>query len=145
MPDNQKYNFLVALLRQVKGAAKDGDEVYEQWCELLGEQAPGPAAGEDRLDTHAQWLAALEARLEDLEQAVELIAGEEADSDDDGDDDEDLRGDEPRMGSDVGHTGRVPADLARASKRSVDRRSVDVDRNREYKLVGAKTVTRGTK
>lgn len=150
MADRQKYNFLTALVRQVKGAAHDGDEVYEEWCALVGPPADGVAGADEavsaRFDDHAQWLASIEARLEDLEQAVELLAGEEADCDDDGDDDEDMRGHEPRLGGDVGNAGRVPANLAGARDRPVAGRTVmDVDRSRTYKKVGCRkaTVTRG--
>lgn len=121
--DRQKYNFLTALVRQVKEAGRDGDEVYDEWCELLPKSDASEGA-DDRLDAHAQWLAALEARLEDLEQAIELIAGEEDDSDDDGVYDEDMRGDEPRVGGDSRESGRGPENLAGARERPSPRRSL---------------------
>jgi len=125
--DRQKYNFLTALMRQVKESAKDGDDLYQEWCDLIGgygaEGADSADYG-DRLDAHAQWLAALEARLEDVEQAVELLAGEEADGDDDGIDDQDLGGDEPHLGGDSRDAGRGPADLVRTGDGQEPRRGV---------------------
>lgn len=111
--NGQKYNFLVALCRQVKEAARDGDEVYEEWCGLVSESssADGEKAVDDGLNA---WVAQIEARVEDLEQGFELIAGEEGDSDDDGDDDEDMRRHERRLGSDTREPGRVSENLARA-------------------------------
>lgn len=130
----QKYNFLVALIRQVKEAARDGDEVYEQWCELLSSEAASDVGSTDRLDAHAQWLAALETRVEDVESGLEHLAGEEADSDDDGDDDEDVRGDEPRMGGESRDAGRRPTNLARAGDGSQPGRRVSA-RTRTFKNV----------
>jgi len=135
MADRQKYNFLTALLRQVKESGRDGDELYQEWCEIrdAGQQSVDSsfvefegriAALDSRCDAHAQWLASLEARLEDVEQAIELIAGEEADSDDDGDYDEDLGGDEPRLGSDRRDAGRSPAPVVRTGDGQEPRRGV---------------------
>lgn len=141
MADKQKYNFLTALLKQVQGAMRDGDELYQEWCDTVG-RTDGPTAdgaADDRLDGQAQWLAALEARLEDLEQGFELLACEEADGDDDGDDDQDMRGHEPGVGGNLRDAGRVPANLARAGQRPVERRPVS--RDRVYKTCKARNGT----
>jgi len=145
--DKQRFNFLTALNRQLEGAVAEGDEEYDNFRQVIvaiGEAEGAAGASGDRLDAHAQWLAALEARLEDLEQAVELFAGEEADDDDDGLDDEDMGGDEPGVGSHVFAERRVPPNLGRTGDRQVAGRPVmDVDRSRTYRKVshGAKRKT----
>lgn len=134
--DRQRFNFLTALNRQLEAAMSEGDEEYESFRTFVqgvsGEARDSQVAGtaDDRLDAHAQWLAALEARMEDLEQAVELLAGEEADGPDDGLDYEDMGGDEPGVGGHVGKERRVPSNLVRTGDRPVDGRTVVASKTR---------------
>lgn len=133
MADKQKYNFLTALLRQVKEAGRDGDELYEEWCALRDGGLRETANDEFErrlsevvtgLDDLRVWVDALETRMEDMESSIGDEPGEEGDGPDDGLDDEDHRRDEPRMGGERRESRRLPENLGGASERPVAGRSM---------------------
>jgi len=91
----QKYNFLVALLRQVEEASDEGDEAYAEWRRRIDEDLDFEqrlCEYADRIAKLEQWSAQLELALAELEQASGESVGEDALDDDDGDYNDDVEG-----------------------------------------------------
>jgi len=152
--DRQKYNFLAAFVKQLDAAHDEGDDLWDHFREVSGiglddrtynELVERMRALDERMDAHEQRTAELELAMEELDDDGSESSGEESDEDDDGLDDSELDGVEPPMGGVREPDGRLASTVGGARKREVSRRRVDVDRNREYRLVGTKTVPRGTK
>jgi len=154
MSNRQKYNFLAAFVKQLDQAREEQDELAGQCDDVMGIPELVRELGDlnqkleeygRRYDDLNQWVAQLELALEELDDDGSASAGEESDEDDDGLDDSELDGVEPPMGGVREPDGRLAQTVGGARKREVSRRRVDVDRNREYRLVGTKTVPRGSK
>jgi len=109
--ERQKYNFLVALTRQLREANRDESDCAAEFVELLNtllDIVEGGATAEewrqratqldDRIGKCEQWLAALETALESLEQVVSAWDDQDAEEPDDGDDVEDVGTMEPPLG-----------------------------------------------
>lgn len=128
--DGQKYNFLVALLRQLEEADGEGDESaaeFRRWvCDAGegGDLEQTLVAFDDRIGKCEQWIAALETRMDELESSDGEIDDQDPREPDDGDEDLDVERDEPP----VERTGRGMPSHPRTVGPSSDRQKLGRDR-----------------
>jgi len=138
MADRQKYNFLVALTRQLRQATAEEDECADEFRELLPNWEP---AGEpefqelaDRVGKLEQWLAALETALESVEQTLCSDDGEDDVIDDDSDDDVDVGTVEPQVGGSIRRNGSPSVPVGNPERLEDERRRIVTTK----KLVGGR-------